>query len=79
MRIHMQIAFAFQFHIERPMLRHQREHVIKEANAGRNRRLPRPIYVEGQRNLGLSRFTFDARLPLLHAQKLNSVSGENKL
>jgi hypothetical protein len=74
----MQIPFAFELEIKRPMLRHQGEHVIEETDARRNRRLPRPIDIQGERNLRLRRFTFDARLPLLHERKLNSVPRENK-
>jgi hypothetical protein len=79
MRIDVQIAFAFEFQVERSVLRHQREHVIKETDARRDRRFSRPIDIEGQRDLRLRRFTFDSRLPLLHERKLNSVAEENKL
>jgi hypothetical protein len=75
----VQVAFAFQIEIKRAVLGHQRQHVIEESNASGNGRFSRAVDIQRQRNFGLRRFTFDARLPLLHARKLNSVGGEDKL
>jgi len=58
-RVHGEIAGAAQIQIHRRVLRKQREHVVKEGNAGFDFGFSRAVEVEAEGNFGFQRVPFD--------------------
>jgi hypothetical protein len=61
MLIDVQIAFGVNREIERGVLRQQREHMVKEPDAGGEAALARAVEREFQMDLGLGSFAIDGR------------------
>ena len=59
-RVDVQVALDLDGQVEQAVLAERREHVVVEADAGRDVGVPVPVQVDGQHDLGLFRRALDA-------------------